>query len=105
VISTNFSLWLEFEHWIASNEFDPECDGFNMKITLDTGEMYALNVWTYKLVERIYQTMVREDENLRGAYLLPPNLFVQRLDRNLIEAVVSELIKADNLQEVWRVHN
>ena len=41
--------------------------------------------------------------SLQGAYLLPPDLFVHRLDRELLEKMVADLIASDGLEERWEV--
>ncbi len=42
-------------------------------------------------------------DRLAGKYLLPPDLFVERLDRGLLEAVISDLIARGEIREDWRV--
>ena len=96
-----FELWLEFEEWVAEAEDDPEDDFFNMKIRLASGSAYALNVWTYKFLERARRDDFHSREGLGGKYLLPPDLFVEKLDRALLEEVVSDLIRKDGLKQEW----
>jgi hypothetical protein len=97
-----FTLWLEFEIWQDGVE-DPEHDFFNMKVTLDDGREYALNVWTYKVLTSVITDSEASGEGLGGKYLLPPDLFVERLDRGLLEAVVVDLITTGAMKEEWRV--
>lgn len=99
----SFDLWLEFEHWEAQENDDPEDDYFNMHIIFSTGKRYALNVWTYKSLGRIVNGCEETGECMRGAYLLPPDLFVKRLDRDLIEKIICDLINNDRLKEEWRI--
>jgi hypothetical protein len=98
---TGFELWLEFEEWVAKAEDDPEDDFFNMKIRLANGSAYALNVWTYKFLERARRDDLQSGDGLGGKYLLPPDLFVEKLDRELLEGVVSDLIRKDRLKQEW----
>ena len=73
-----------------------------MQITLSDDRVYALNVWTYGFFEK----MRREREQGGGvanSYILPPDLFVIRLDRPLLEDIVAELIKTNGLQAEWLV--
>ena len=98
-----FDLWLEFEHWESQEGDNPEDDFFNAQITLPNGRVYALNVWTYKALESILQECQETGECLQGAYLLPPDLFVQRLDRTLIEKIVADLIAHGGLKPEWEV--
>src|SRR5688572_19576504 len=88
-----FELWLEFEHWVPQEDDDPEDDFINMMIRLSTGTSYALNVWTYKFLERAKQHYQGSGDNLNGKYLLPPDLLVEKLNRRLLEDVVADLIR------------
>ncbi len=104
-----FTLWLEFELWRPmpeigpqANAFDPEDEFCNISITLATGERYALNVWTYNYLARARQDDRATGDNLSGKYLLPPDLFVERLDRQLLEEVVADLIRSGGLRAEWR---
>lgn len=98
-----FELWLEFEHW-ESGEGEPEGDFFNMQIALSTGEKYALNVWTYDSIGKAVAEAKETGEGMEGAYLFPPDLFVERMDRALLEEVVADLIDNDELKEEWRLN-
>jgi hypothetical protein len=98
-----FALWLESELWEPSPTDDPEDECCNITITLDDGREYALNVWTYKFLSRAIADERDSGEGLGGKYLLPPDLFVERLDRRLLEAAVSDLIERDEIREEWRV--
>ncbi len=44
------------------------------------------------------------DEFLKGKYLLPPDLFVERLDRKLLEEIFAELIKDGYMRDEWLVN-
>jgi hypothetical protein len=94
---SDFRLWLEFEEWVAKDGDDPEDDEFNMKVILDDGRTFALNVWTYQFLSRAIENARESGDCLGGSYLPPPDLFVQRLDRSLLEAVVSDMIARDLL--------
>ncbi len=107
--AVEFTLWLEFELWqpmpeigAEINVFDPEDDFCNISITLATGERYALNVWTYNFLTRAHQGDSVTGENLGGEYLLPPDLFVARLDRQLFQEVIADLIRRGGLRPEWR---
>lgn len=100
-----FDLWLEFEHWLPHEDDDPEDDFFNMQVTLTGGKRYALNVWTFKFMARAVQDCRNTGECLGGAYLMPPDLFVERLDRGLIERVVADLIAHGSLREDLEVRD
>ncbi len=100
----DFDLWLEFEVWrAAGNSDDPRNDFFNMQITLADGRKYALNVWTFNYFSQAVAECRESGEHLAGQYLPPPDLFVARMDRELIERVVQDLIANDGLRDDWLV--
>ena len=72
-----------------------------MQITLSTGQHYALNVWTFAFMETARQHAQMLQEQLEGRYLLPPDLFVETLDRKLMEDVVADLIQRNGLRHEW----
>ena len=47
-----FELWLEFEHWEPKPDDDPTDNFFNMQVKLPDGRRYALNVWTFKFLQK-----------------------------------------------------
>ena len=100
-----FRLWLEFEHWEFREGDDPQDDFFNMQVTLTCGKKYALNVWTFKYLPRAIQECRQTGEHLHGSYLPPPDLFVERLDRALIEQVVADLVVNNGLRDEWEVRD
>lgn len=85
----DFDLWLEFEQIVGG--LDDYC---NVLITLDDGRRFAFNVWTFAFLAA---AMREGDElaadHLRHRYLLPPDLFVERLERVLITEVIADLIR------------
>jgi hypothetical protein len=98
-----FDLWLEFEHWVRQEGDDPVDDIFNMQIVIHGGKKYTLNVWTYKAIRRAVKDCRESGECLEGAYLLPPDLFVYRTDRRLLERIVADLIAQGGLRKEWEV--
>ena len=101
--ATPFTLWLEFEHWEAKPDDDPE-DGFcNVRIDLSNSGSYALNVWTFKYLERTHREDHHTGENLSGHYLIGPDLLVTRLDRAMMEEVFAELVRTEQMKQEWRV--
>jgi hypothetical protein len=99
----DFTLWLEFEHWTAQEGDDPEDEVFNIQVTLPSGRRYALNVWTFQYLSRAVQECCSTEEHPGGSYLPAPDLFVERLDRKLLEDVVADLIAKDGLSPQWEV--
>ncbi|WP_035649115.1 hypothetical protein [Flavobacterium sp. ASV13] len=95
----NFKLWLEFEevdpdNWNVNNDF---C---NIHVELNDGRKYGLNIWTYNFLKTAADYNVVSGENLKGLYIIPPDLFVQELTRDCIEKTIDDLLKNGNLEEV-----
>lgn len=84
------------------SEYDPYDDIFNMLVHVEDGRKYALNVWAFRFLERIRHIPYFESEELRGTYQLPPDLFVEKLDRPLLEKVVADLFRTEQMREEWR---
>jgi hypothetical protein len=97
-----FALWLEFEHCDSHEPWDDFC---NAQITFG-GSKYAVNVWTFAYVERARHT---DDVGLPidppNIYLLPPDLLVERLDRETISRTIGDLLARGSLPDVWKVHD
>ncbi|MBK1876211.1 hypothetical protein [Pelagicoccus mobilis] len=102
-MDTAFELWLEFEHWTSQEGDDPKCDFFNMKIDLQNGKSYALNVWTYGYFEKAISETRDDGENAEGNYLEAPDLFISQMDRKTCETVVAHIIVNDGLKSEWEV--
>ena len=101
-----FRLWLEFEHWEGEPGHDPYDDFFNMQVELQDGRTYAMNVWTFKFFERARGDGTDSDGTdsegtLGGKYLLPPDLFVEKLDRRVMEDVIADLLATDQMRPEW----
>ena len=101
--TASFILWLEFEHYEAAPGDDPEDDFCNVRVDLPSGEAYALNVWTFRYLERARREDQRTGENLGGRYLVSPDLLIARLDRPTMEAVFADLVQTRQLKQEWRV--
>ena len=99
---STFELWLEFELWTdgVKNPYD---DFFNMTITLGNGSKYALNVWTYKYLTTAKAEARHNGEHVGGIYMPAPDVFVEKLDRNLLEVMVNDMIENNQLNEEWLV--
>lgn len=97
-----FELWLEWEHWVWGPNDDPSDDFANVVVTLSDGRRFALNVWTFKFLNR-----ARAMSDMGGSldapadHIVPPDLLVERLDRTLLERVVSKLVAEDDIREHW----
>ncbi|MCX4024684.1 hypothetical protein H0A36_09720 [Endozoicomonas sp. SM1973] len=94
----DFELWLEFEEW--NDEYNEVCEYFNMHVKLKNGNVYALNVWTKKVLEDSLQ----EDFEQSGLkYLLLPDLVVDKANRDYLEKVVFRLISNEEMKESWLI--
>ena len=101
---SGFELWLEFEHWESKPDDDLSNDFFNMTIELEDGSKYALNVWTFDFLNNArYPWPHKQGTGEKANYVLPPDLFIDRMERSLIEKIVSELIESDQLQSEWEI--
>lgn len=98
----SFELWLEFEHWQPKPDDDPFVDFFNMQISLSDGRRYALNVWTFGFLEVARCPWLwGEEKKEPEVYVVAPDLFVEKLDRDLIEQVVQRMLDQDELKAEW----
>ncbi len=94
-----FELWLEFEE-VDPTSWDRQNDFANIHVTLVDGREYGINVWTFKYLETARSNSVKNNENLNGLYIIPPDLFVQELTRECIKATISDLLKIGDLEIV-----
>ena len=100
-----FELWLEteigeFSDQVAKRPTENFC---NISVTLDNGRRYALNVWTFDFLQlaRLEWPYDKKSDATLSLYVLPPDLFVIRLDRQTIEKVILEMIEKNEMQEKW----
>jgi hypothetical protein len=100
-----FDLWLEVE---TGEPLDqpanrPNENFGNIEVKLHDGRRYALNVWTFDFLPFArYPWPYEIDESQEPAkYLLPPDLFVEKLDRPTIENIVTQLLKNNEMKEEW----
>lgn len=97
-----FELWLEFEHTVPAPGDDPTDDFANVQVRLPDGRRYALNVWTFRFLHRARFPWPYEIGAGRPAeYVLPPDLFVERLDRPTLERVVGRLLAHGEMKSEW----
>lgn len=100
-----FELWLETEIGdpIDQPANRPDRNFCNIKITLDNGRQYALNVWTFDFVPlaRIQYPYDHESSTKLEKYLFPPDLLVERLDRETLEEIVKTMLVNDEMSDEW----
>jgi len=99
---SDFELWLEFELW-EDGVKAPYNDFFNMTITLANGLKYALNVWTYSYLQSAKAKARKDNEHVGGVYMPAPDVFIEKLDRRLIEVMVDDMIRNNLIKEEWLV--
>lgn len=102
-MNTPFALWLEFEQYAEGYpgpEDDPTRDFCNAVLT-SGGYKYGLNIWTFGFLEYARE---HDDFGNRRAqpstFLVPPDLLVDRLDRELITAAIASVLDT-GLPESW----
>lgn len=94
-MSVNFELWLETELGDSNQPANSPTENFcNINVTLPDGRRYAMNVWTFDFLpfaryDWPYEIVTGQEP---AKYVLPPDLFVERLDRSTIEAVIVQLL-------------
>ena len=97
-----FDLWLEFEHTTTSPNDDSTDDFANVQVRLPDGRKYAMNVWTFRFLNRARFPWPYEDTSGKPAeYVVAPDLFVERLDRTTLERVVGQLLANGEMDEQW----
>jgi hypothetical protein len=99
-----FTLWLEFEIGDPDQPANSPIENFcNFTVTTETGLRYAITAWTFDYLPFArYDELCEPDRTKEPAkYVLPPDLFVERLDRPTIEAVVQELFMKGRMKAEW----
>jgi hypothetical protein len=103
-MTLNFELWLETELGDPIQVANRPTQNFcNISVTLTDGRHYAMNVWTFDFLQLARFPFPHEpiEGQKPATYLLPPDLFVDRLDRSTIELVIIELLKNDAMKPEW----
>lgn len=101
---TDFELWLEFESGDPAEPANRATENFaNIKISLADGRRYCLNVWTFDFLPlaRYSWPYEKKADEVPAKYLMPPDLFVERLDRDTIQAAVADMLAAGDLTKEW----
>jgi hypothetical protein len=101
---TDFELWLEFEIGDPGEPGNRATENFtNMVITLSDGRRYCLTVWTFDFLPLARHPWPYEKnaDEVPAKYVIPPDLFVERLDRTSIQAIVSDMLAAGELRKEW----
>ncbi len=105
--SPQFDLWLETEigEPLDQQANRPQQNFCNINVTLGDGRKYALNVWTFDFLPlaRFPWPYVSNSDNNPANYVLPPDLFVASLTREVITDVISQLIASGEMKDEWLV--
>lgn len=103
----SFELWLETEIGEPKEQpaNRPRENFCNVVVTLEDGRRYALNVWTFDFLPlaRFPWPYETRDDTPPADYVFPPDLFVESLDRDVIQRVVTELLATDQMKSEWLV--
>lgn len=78
-----------------------------MTVRLADGRRYALNVWTFDFLPLARRPWPHHanDDTQPAEYLLPPDLFVVRLDRGTIYHAIEDLLATDQMKSEWLVED
>ncbi|WP_234856524.1 hypothetical protein [Acinetobacter junii] len=99
-----FDLWLEFELYENQSDRDSNVDFANVHVILPDGRKYALNVWTFDFFSHArYPWPYEIGEGVASEYLLPPDLFVSRLDRQTLKHVIGLMLARNELKDEWLI--
>ena len=100
-----YTLWLEVE---TGEPLDqpanrPTENFCNIRISTEDGVCYCLNVWTFDFLPlaRYEWPYQRREEDRPSLYVIPPDLFVKRLDRETVTKVCDELFENGEMKEEW----
>ena len=102
-MNPNFELWLEIEVGDPSESANRTTENFcNISVTLPDRRRYVLNVWTFDFLPLARYPWPYENTGHQPAkYVLPPDLFVDRLDRATIELVIGEVLANNQMKSEW----
>jgi hypothetical protein len=95
--SPKFKLWCDLDE-LAPDEYDIDNDHCDIVATLETGEVYPMKVWTYAYLKTAVEEDRASGDHLRGKYQPAPDLFVERLDRELLRQAVADMLASDEVE-------
>ena len=96
-------LWIDIEEGDQDQPANRQVQNFcNIAVEVD-GTRYALNIWTFDFLPLARREWPYDEsaEQALASYLLPPDLFVERLDRPTIEAAIADLIANQQMRDEW----
>jgi len=75
-------------------KFNPDCDHSDILVMFRDGRKYLLKVWTYAYLDQMARRNVPGDAKL---YLIPPDLLLRRLERNLLEEALRVALEREEI--------
>jgi len=95
------SIWIEFEEWLDNQDKEEEC--FNISVSVNSKEKYALNAWPYNFTKSIL-----DDDSLdlrdgpvdeRHYYgFSAPDIFVREMTRECVENTIHHMIDSGEIE-------
>lgn len=99
--SSSFQLWIEAEDW-APGEWDPADDVTDAIVELADGTRWVASFCTFGHVAQLRANCAESGECLGGKYLWASDLIlVDDTSRSSLEAVVRDLLAADELRSAF----
>lgn len=100
----SFMLWFGYPgHSGASGIIGPDEGCVDVRITLATGDVYELSIWTDAYLAQVRTNDRRSGNHLNGQYLPLPDLLVTTSDLVQIEEMLADLIRANGLRPEWQI--
>lgn len=100
----SFKLWFGYPgHSAESGLTGPDEGCVDVCITLATGEVYELSIWTDAYLAQVRANDRGSGNHLNGQYLPLPDLLVTTPDLAQIEAMIADLIGANGLRPEWQI--
>ena len=96
-----FSIWIEFEEWLDKEDKTEEC--FNISVSVDNKEKYALNAWPYNFAKSILdddELKLRDDPVDQRYYygFSAPDTFVREMTRESVEQTIYHMIDSGEIE-------
>ncbi len=97
-----FTLWLEFEHWLPRADDDPTNDFFNMILEFADGRTIGFTVCTIRyyrdhIQEILHQLQESVDQH---GYAMTFDLIVEKMERAYLEELVMRLVSENKLPTI-----
>ena len=100
------SIWYEFDSWAGG--YDESDENFDVRFELEDGTCWCATFYTYKNLISLSEKNKATGELLEGQYFCAGKpVFISRVDKELIEAVLEDILKdaADPEEYFTRANN